>query len=271
MGGSVREYGLATGTVEDAVAGAEWSAGPLALGDLDGDGDLDLFVGGRVIAGRFPEPASSRVYRNEGGKWELDRENSAVLDRVGLVSGAVLSDLDGDGFPELVLACEWGPLRIFKNDHGRLIAWDPPVESINHQLPAATGREHGGSTISQLAGWWNSVTAADLDGDGRMDLIAGNWGLNTKYRATAEHPREIYYGDFSESGTVDTVEAYFDQRMGQEVPEREFDAMAGAMPFLRGIFPTHRAYGGASVSEVLGDHLKQAKQVSVNTLASMLF
>src|SRR5207248_2457016 len=96
-------------------------------------------------------------------------------------------------------------------------------------------------------------------------------GLNTKYRASVERPRKIYYGDFAESGTLDTIETYFDEDLNKEVPERELDAMAGAMPFLRGLFPTHRAYGAAGIAEVLGDRLPKAKQVSVNTLASMVF
>lgn len=265
-GVSVSAYNPTNGMVEDIAAAAEWSDGPLALGDIYGDGTLCLFVGGRVIPGRYPEPASSRIYRNRNGKFEPDADNSRVLDQVGLVSGAVFSDLDGDGFPELVLACEWGPLKIFRNDQGRLREWPVPLRA------AASSTLHPpSSTLNQLTGWWNSVTAADLDCDGRMDLIAGNWGLNSKYRATVEHPRKIYYGNFADSGTVDTVEAYFDQRMGKEVPEREFDAVAGAMPFLRGVFQTHRAYGGASISEVLGAHFKLAKQVSANTLASMVF
>src|SRR5436190_6769744 len=221
MGGSVREYGLATGTVEDAVAGAEWSAGPLALGDLDGDGDLDLFVGGRVIAGRFPEPASSRVYRNEGGKWELDRENSAVLDRVGLVSGAVLSDLDGDGFPELVLACEWGPLRIFKNARGKLVPWDAPV-TLNSQP----------STLNQLTGWWNGVTTGDSDGDGRLDIIASNWGQNTKYEHHRQKPLRLYYGDLVGDGGMQIIETEYELSMNKQVPLRLLDVMAKALPFL---------------------------------------
>jgi hypothetical protein len=161
--------------------------------------------------------------------------------------------LDGDGFPELVLACEWGPIKIFKNEHGHL-----------RDATAEWG-------MDKYVGWWNGVTAGDLDGDGRMDIIAGNWGLNTQYRAAPGHPRKIFYGDFAQSGRVDTIETYFDERMGKEVPERELEAMAAAMPFLRGLFPTHRAYGAAAISEVLGEQLKNAKQVSVTGLASMAF
>src|SRR5207244_516043 len=133
----------------------------LALRDMDGDGNLDLFVGGRVIARRYPEPASSRIYRHGAGGWQLDLENTRALEKAALVSSAVWSDLDGDGFPELILACEWGPIRIFHNDHGRLTETNYGVSSrsadaITHQL----------STINQLRGWWTGIATADLDADG---------------------------------------------------------------------------------------------------------
>jgi len=260
-GVSVFAGSVADGSVQNIAADTESSVGPLALGDVNGDGTLDLFVGGQVVPGRYPEPASSRIYRHQDGRFVLDAGNTNLLQRVGFVNGAVWSDLNGDGWPELVLACEWGAIKIFRNDHGRLVDWDAAVNSSNHQP----------STLSQLTGWWTGVTSADLDGDGRLDLIAGNWGLNTKYRATAEHPRKIYFGDFADSGTVITIEACFDRLMGKEVPGREFDAMAAAMPFLRGVFSTHRAYGGAGIAEVLGAKIESSKHVSANTLASMLF
>jgi hypothetical protein len=262
---SVLGYDALGGKVEDLVGGAESSVGPIVLGDVRGDGNLDLFVGGRVIPGRCPEAASSRLYRNQGGRFVLDVENSKVLEQAGLVSGAVFSDLDGDGFPELILACYWGPIRVFHNDHGRLTARDIPVTLANSMLPPPR------STLGALTGWWNGVAAGDFDGDGRMDLIACNWGLNTKYRATAQHPRKLYYGDFNGSGGVETIESYYDPPMGQEVPEREFEAMASAMPFLAGVFPTHRAYAEAGIADVLGPRRQQAREVSANTLSSMVF
>src|SRR5213078_2103061 len=107
----------------------------------DGDGDLDLFVGGRVLPGRYPEPADSLLLRNEAGRLVLGQR----LEKVGLVSGAMFSDLDGDGKPDLVLACEWGPVRIFHNEGGQL-----------REVTKDLGME-------RYLGWWNGVNVADLD------------------------------------------------------------------------------------------------------------
>ncbi|HKS36828.1 MAG TPA: VCBS repeat-containing protein [Verrucomicrobiae bacterium] len=260
VGGSVKEYDLAKGTMEDRVAGGEGSVGPLALGDVDGDGDLDLFVGGRVIPGRYPEAASSRLFRNEAGKLVADTQNATALEKAGLASGAVFSDLDGDGKPELIVACEWGPVRVFKNEHGKLVPWDVPV-TLNHQP----------STLNQLTGWWNGVNAGDFDGDGRLDLVASNWGRNTSYESEQSRPLKLYHGDLDGDGSVDLVEARHDEAMKKEVPERGLEVMGRAMPFLREKFATHRAYAVAGVSEILGDRLSRAKTAQVNCRESMVF
>ena len=265
-GPCVSPYNLSAGAVDDSFPSAEASTGPLAMADVDADGDLDLFVGGRVLPGRYPVAAASLLFRNDGGRFVRDAEANRVLERVGLVSGAVFSDLDGDGLPELILACEWGPLRVLRNDSGQLRPWNPPVRSSD---PASQNSQP--ATLEELTGWWNGVTTGDLDGDGLPDIVASNWGLNTQYRASAEHPRLLYYGDLNDDGRVDLVEAYFDPGLRREVPERDLAVVSMALPFVRERIPSHQAYGAASVLDIFGDRLKQAGRVAVNTLSSMMF
>jgi hypothetical protein len=183
----------------------------------------------------------------------VDAENTKRFEKVGLVSGAVFSDLDGDGKPELILACEWGPVRLFHNDGGQLFE---------------VTRKAG---LADYTGWWNGVTTGDLDGDGRLDIVASNWGRNTKYEPHRRRPLRLFYGDFSGSGGLDIVGAYDDPALNKVVPERGLDAMGKAMPFLFDRFSTHRAYAYASVEDLLGDRLRQAGSCEANWLDSTVF
>jgi hypothetical protein len=251
-----------SGATESLVPDAQESFGPLAAADIDADGDLDLFVGGRWRPGRYPSPASSILLRRDPKTWTRDEAHTALFQNLGLVSSAVFSDLDQDGYPELLIACEWGPLKIFRNLRGQLKPWNPPVSS-------SAFNPHP-SPLNQLTGWWTSVAACDLDEDGRPDIIAGNWGANSKYRATPASPRRIYHGDFDKDGVWDILEAGWDHRLAREVPERDLRALRAAIPTLAAPFETYASYATASVVQVLGDALPSAKLVEAVTLLSLV-
>jgi enediyne biosynthesis protein E4 len=250
-GGWIRIYDLARQVSGDSVLGPTSSTGPLALADVDLDGRLDLFVGGRVVAGRYPEPADSLLLRNDQGRLvPLVR-----WDKLGLVSGAVFSDLDRDGWPDLVLACEWGPIRVFRNESGTAF----------RETTADWG-------LDRYTGWWRGVATGDFDGDGRPDIVASNWGLNSRYRASPEVPERLYYGDLDGDYVVELIETRPDPATGTEFPTRGLRMVGIALPWLRDqIGGSYETYGKSSLAQLYGRALQSLPRLEATTLASMVF
>lgn len=231
----------------DVMIGDTASVGPLALGDVNGDGRLDLFVGARIVPGAWPIPARSRLWlRQADGTWALDSANAPALSSLGLVSAALLTDLDGDGRPELVTTAEWGPVRVFHNEAGRF---------------RDVTREWG---LSARTSRWNGLSAGDFDGDGKLDLVVTSWGRNTPWQASETRPYTLVVGNFGGRG-LGLVFARRDSASGREMPLASFEKVMIAVPSARDRIATFADYSTSSVDAVLGDRRQAAIRVGATT------
>ena len=241
-----------TNTV-DGLPGSNASTGPMAMADYSGDGNLDLFVGGRVIPGRFPEAAPSHLFLGNGVDFRRDDTGSSALTKAGLVSGAVFSDLDGDGRPELVLACQWGPLRVYRLGAGKCT------------------EETGRLGLMDYTGLWNGITTGDFDGDGRMDLAASNWGRNTRYERFRARPIRMIHGVTASDGVAHFVESYAETASGKLRPLQPYHDLMAAMPALREHIPNYTAYSRMTVPEIFGERWPALHELTANRFESTVF
>ncbi|MEY3367556.1 MAG: hypothetical protein RI973_711 [Bacteroidota bacterium] len=219
----------------------------VAAGDFDGDGDLDLFVGGRIVPARYAEVPRSYLLENRGGRFEDVAEKlNAGLPRAGRVSAALWTDVDGDQRLDLLLAGEWMPLTLYKNTGGRLERQEVPG----------------------TAGWWNCLAAADLDRDGDTDFVAGNLGRNHPYRVSDSTPLRLYSHDFNGSGRREAVMTYYLQ--GQEVPVHFRNDLLNRLPGLKTRFTDYSSYARADWSSIFpASVLEQAETIAVSDFSSV--
>ena len=223
------------------------SSGAVAVADYDRDGDLDLFVGGRVVPGDYPSTPRSQLLLNAAGKFADVGAGVPGLAGAGLVTSALWSDVNGDGWLDLLTTQEWGPVKLFVNSAGAL---------VEKTLEAG---------LSERSGWWNGIAGGDFDGDGDIDFVVTNNGLNTKYHASAERPVRLYYGDYHGDGKKRLVEAEYED--GVLYPVRGKNCSTRAMPQLGDKFHTYREFALASLPDIYSEkRLQSAQQFAATTL-----
>ena len=243
--------GEAIFTKSDGLPEQFVSGSSVEASDFDGDGDIDLFVGGRSIPGEYGKPASSYLLQNDGsGRFsDVTSKYISQLRNIGMVTDASWTDYDNDGDPDLMLVGEWMPLTLFEN------------------RGAFFQRQFDVKGLENSEGWWESVTPHDLNGDGNTDYIAGNLGRNSMFKADRQHPIKMYVNDFDRNGSLDHVYAF---KKGDEfIPYHLKDQLGSQLSFINAKFPRYEDYADKSISELFSeDQLQASVQLTAYELSS---
>lgn len=228
----------------------------VSASDVDGDGDIDLFVGGRVIPGKYPETPHSYLLLNDGkGKFtDNTLQVAPSLRKCGLVTAAFFDDVNKDNRPDLVVAGEWMAPAVF----------------LNVQHPASKFQLQPIDQLPDMHGWWNTLQIADLDNDGDKDIIAGNWGLNSQVHASAEEPVELVCKDFDNNGSIDPILCFYIQ--GKSYPYVSRDELLDQIYPMRRKFTSYKSYADAILTDVFSpEELQGAMKLKATQLETMLF
>ncbi len=227
------------------------STASIAANDWDGDGDLDLFVGGRTTPGKYPLPPDSYLLENQNGIFkDVTATFGKELQKAGMITASCWSDLDGDGKQELIVVGEWTPVMVYSYTGNQFIN---STESYG---------------LSEDTGWWYSVEQGDFDNDGDMDLIAGNLGLNNKFHPNKDKPLHVFSHDFDDNGTLDIVlsKTY----KGNLAPVRGKECSTEQMPFISEKFPMYSEFATSTLEDIYGaENLAAALHYQATTFASV--
>jgi hypothetical protein len=224
------------------------------VADIDGDGYPDLFVGGRVIPGRYPETPQSYILIDDGKGHFTDQtmQYNPSLKNIGMVTDAAWVDMNGDKKPDLIVVGEWMPITVFENTNGKLV--DATAKYFD----------------KKYSGWWNCLQVSDINHDGHPDIIAGNLGLNSQCRASDNEPAEMYFKDFDDNGSVDPILCFYIQDKSYPFVTR--DELLDQISMLRGRFPDYKSYADATLDQIFTpDEMKGAKHLAANYLSTACF
>lgn len=223
--------------------------------DYDKDGDLDLFVGGRLVPGNYPSPTDSYILENVSANGEVKFENvtsdkAPDLKKLGMVTDAVWSDFDGDGWTDLIVVGEWMPIVVLKNERGSF-----------KNVSDSRG-------VEDTRGWWFSIAGGDFDNDGDEDYIVGNLGLNYKYKANEEETFDIYFNDFDNNSKNDIVLSYYNQ--GEKYPVRGRECSSQQIPAIKSKFKDYESFSIATLEDVYTkEELDKSLHYQVKSFASV--
>lgn len=232
---------------------AETSSGSCVTAcDFDNDGDLDLFVGGKINPQHYPESGNSFLLENNHGKFtDVSDKIAPGIKNIGMVNAAIWSDIDNDFRPDLIIAGEWMPITVLKNEQAQF-------RNISKQLG-----------LENTVGWWNSINAADFNRDGKMDFVLGNLGENSRYTTSSTNPLSIYINDFGNIGNRNAVITYTEN--GKTYPIHPRDDMMLQLPGLRKKFPLYDNYAKASITDLFAPQaLQQAKLITADMFQSAM-
>lgn len=237
---------------KSALPGFYGSTGVVRAADIDGDHDLDLFVGGRVIPGKYPETPLSKIYINDGKGNFTDATSrlAPALEKIGMVTDALWVDLDGDKLKDLIVVGEWMPVKVLMNEKGSL------ADRSDRYIHFAS------------SGWWNVIYAEDMDDDGDPDIIIGNQGLNAQFRASEKEPLTIHYKDFDGNGSIDPILSYYIN--GVSYPALSRDDITEQLPMLKSKYTDYSSYANATIQDLFTpENFKDAQMLKAEILASI--
>jgi hypothetical protein len=224
---------------EGALPDMNTSGSCVVAADYDDDGDLDLFVGGMVVPGSYGTMPRSYLLENRQGKF-IDVTEARLKEKgPGMVSSALWTDVNNDGWIDLMVVGKWMPITIYVNQRGNFSKL----------------------TLKGSSGWWNSINGGDFDNDGDTDYIVGNLGRNTVYKATENYPIELYVGDFDKDGRIDPLMTQYslspDGSM-QSYPVASRDLLAEQMIFIKRKFKDYRSYANVQMEDILSDSMEES-------------